>query len=224
MVNENRKIVFVHVPKCAGTSFKSLVRENGRNICEYPGLKAFLRADLADCDFLGGHQKYGLSWFMRGKVQYLTFLRDPVERCISYYYFVQEWHKHPCYSDAVNNDILGFYGISAHRNMQTQYIGGLAVLPDGLIPDSLLLSIAKKRLANKILFGIVEQYDRSVIHICRALGYEKVPILNLRHAKQRPETREFSPDTIERLKYLNRLDMDLYQYGLQLFEDLAPKL
>lgn len=125
-LNANTRLIFIHIPKTAGTSFGQVIESNSGEPYRYRGLRRMLTEDLSGYSVIQGHMAHGIHRFLSGKAIYVTFLRDPVEQCISYYYFSRSWVGQPDYRDAVDYDLAGFYRLKHHQNMQTKHIGGYA--------------------------------------------------------------------------------------------------
>jgi Sulfotransferase family len=105
-VNARPLWIFLHIPKCGGTTFKAHVERHltieetffefsnwGRQFRAERGLPDF--ADRPDeqrarAEILAGHQLgYGIHRLVPGErdTRYFTVLRDPAERCVSLYNF-----------------------------------------------------------------------------------------------------------------------------------------
>jgi hypothetical protein len=97
-------IVFVHIPKAGGNSFRLFAESNysipGREVVSLheqpPSLKALhslSREQVSEVKFAYGHFPYG-SWEgasgLPGPHRYVTFLRDPVERVLSLYSYLRQ--------------------------------------------------------------------------------------------------------------------------------------
>jgi hypothetical protein len=213
------RLAFIHVPKTAGTSFGRVIEENAGPAYRFRGLRRLRSDDLTNFSIIRGHMAHGVHRFVPGQVRYFTFLRSPVEQCISYYYFSRSWVGQPDYEDAMEHDLVGFYRLKRHQNMQTRFIGGY--IPHALnflVPDRILLSNAKRRLERDIAFGLVERYEESVRRLCRDFGWQKAPIVHVRQAKGRPDTAELLPEVLASLMESNRLDLALYEFARALFE------
>jgi len=93
-------VAFIHIPKTAGTTFNTIIEPllAGLSSCPEYFLTGLVQSDLDDLrkfQFFRGHFPYALFSeiiFPEGFIG-LTFLRDPVERTISNYRFIQHLLK-----------------------------------------------------------------------------------------------------------------------------------
>lgn len=85
----NRTLLFVHIPKTGGLSFRRAVTQNLRalSLPHNVNLKAW-GPDAQLAEVVVGHMPYGIHEFMGNrKYDYLTILRHPVERAFSNFYY-----------------------------------------------------------------------------------------------------------------------------------------
>lgn len=100
-------IIFLHIPKAAGTTLLQIIHN------PYPAKDCYefgSDANLSMAYFkkmpaeqkqyikmLSGHMSFGLPQFMPQPTTHITILREPVERIISYYYHVLDNPAHYLY-------------------------------------------------------------------------------------------------------------------------------
>ena len=69
--------------------------------------------DIGSCKIVTGHFKYGLHNFFRRKPRYITFLREPLDRAVSHYYFIKDCDRkkylHPLRNIADALSLEDFY-------------------------------------------------------------------------------------------------------------------
>jgi hypothetical protein len=87
-------LIFLHLPKTAGTSFKSALLAETL-VSDFPGIHEVVRRVMAmdpkQRDKLRAviaHQSYGLHTLFR-EARYVTILREPIARLLSNYYFAK---------------------------------------------------------------------------------------------------------------------------------------
>lgn len=99
-------LVFVHVPKCAGTTFRHALRQwfgAGLLIFDSHDEQA-LSAQVRDRDppvsAIAGHFTFGVQRAVPGPHVLVSLVRDPVDRLVSFYRHVRDAADHPLHGAA----------------------------------------------------------------------------------------------------------------------------
>lgn len=225
------KLLFLHIPKAGGTTFHAVLENlhsNKAGICSItPGfsIQQFInlpKAERAQIDLLKGHFEFGLHQYLEtDDFQYITLFRKPVERVISHYYYVLRTPQHYLFQKvAKTNMSLLDYALS---DLSTELDNGqlrlLTASEDPAIsctPE--LLEKAKENLRRHFVsFGIVEQFDRSLILFKNKLGWEDFPVYKkLNVTKKKPQ--EVPQEVRDAIAERNRFDQELYHWAKAEFE------
>src|SRR5947207_1188941 len=130
-------LLFTHVHKTAGTSFEESViypNVDQERIHRFLGVWNLLKSRSQVIDYVSGHYPYGIHMFMKsdGPNIYFTILREPLDRAVSYYYFVKQLDtrlfRHHNLPDVIGFDIARFYGLKKYQNIQTKFTAGLFII------------------------------------------------------------------------------------------------
>jgi hypothetical protein len=107
-------IAHIHVPKCAGTSFRALMEGyfGPRHLGLYvddtyfaygdEALRSYLLQDPEIRGFSSHHVRVFPRWLAGREVRYVTFLRDPIQQFVSYMTHIKKHH-----SDITSESLLG---------------------------------------------------------------------------------------------------------------------
>jgi hypothetical protein len=216
-----RLIVSLHIPKTGGTSFGAVLERaypggvayfyRPTNRLTHPLLKDRARlgdpallAELEDSGIRVMHGHAPADWFRAAipdPARYWTWLRDPVERVISAYYYLQERATRQARQpggepprDRVRGRTLEqFASRRQHRNLQSRALAGFELDQMGFV-------------------GITERFDESIA----ILGLPPLDAGRTRNVnKARPEV----DDEVRRLIWrVNDQDVALYERALELHE------
>lgn len=94
-VEDEYVVVFQHIPKCGGSSFELLLREDanehGWKMCSerHNGLLNWPLSHLLECTLFCGHYDTASLKFLPRKQKIVTLLRDPKARLVSMYQFLR---------------------------------------------------------------------------------------------------------------------------------------
>lgn len=227
----DNQIFFLHIHKTAGTSFINLLDQcyTINEVCpsNWPyrqRLHEVDRDELLNAKFIRGHFSYDrVVHQLSSKPYILIFLRDPVTRFISHFeHLKREEGDPPGLHDKIKNLSIDEYLQKPELTSLLSNMG--ARLLCGLEPDQpydiSFLNKAKERLASIDFIGLTERYKESISLFCKIFNLPDVKYFH--HENPSPNTSAriiIAPQTIERISYINQIDVDLYNYGKKLFEE-----
>lgn len=216
-----RTVIFQHIPKAAGSTliFTVLMQRFARDrsfICGTDGvLGDFLALPderRAGLDFLAGHVDFGIHEHLGGPGAYFAFVRDPVERVVSHYFFIRNSPRHRYRQEAQEMDMEAFIasGIRPRmNNCMTRMISGLDA-PYGKCPESMLDKAVENLMQDYFFLGIVERFDESLAMLAELLGWRNVRYDKRCVSKGRPQLIELPGGALDVVREYNNLDIELY--------------
>lgn len=230
-------LVFVHIPKAAGTSLKALITKvyQGRPIVLFSqgdGLLERFRnlppQRRAQCAVLGGHAPFGLqSAFDETNTNpaVITVLREPVARVVSLYRYIFREPAHPEHARFTADrptirDVYEQSTFAPFDNHQTRYLAGESAhaKPFGsLTPQD--LATAKINLEHGCrAFGIQSRMDESLTLFQRDLNWPKAKLPAFNTSPPTSEAPAITEADREAIATNNTHDLDLYAFAVDLFE------
>lgn len=237
---ESQALIFLHLMKTGGRTLVHILKQNydkeTRFHCsQKPGetlqdLQRMSEEQRRSLQLFYGHIEFGLHELLPQSSTYVTLLRHPVERVISHYYYGFFTEKHYTH-DLVNTQNISLtdymkYGMTELDNGQTRRIAGAmsSQIPFGKCTPE-LLETAKRNLDEKfLLVGLTERFDEFLLLLGRSLGLKQMLYtrsnVNTQKSASRPIT---EADRASVLNY-NQLDLDLYHYATQKFDQMIEKL
>lgn len=249
---KNPYIVFMHIPKTGGATVKSLLAKNcnpnyllkaNTEDCRENAQLTFQQGDFTSV--LMGH--ITLSdipyQFIHMPFVHFMMLREPVKRIVSLYNYVSNNSKHPQNSEVSPMSIIDFVNSNAQllevHNGQTQrIIGYFGVDPvkNRVNTDEKMLDTAKSIIQSQFsLFGVTEFFAEFMIMMAKLLGwkdifctprnvsssiYKRSPV----RTKRLLDINSLTEREIQRIKELNSIDIDLYNYARELFLERCRQL
>lgn len=230
MKNKNLPLCFIHIPKTGGVSlnsvlidqygFKKRITVSGK--FEAQRFYALSDAERASYQLIKGHMWFDPEKFSSaGNTQFFTYLREPIERTISHYYYLFQNPGHRMYKEMTENNysLKKLYESKEILNMDNcmvRYISGHYHKPwDTMDDDDLALAIFNfdKYFTH---FGIQKYFDESLLIVAKQLGW-KTPYYSTLNEGNKKKKAPFDEETQQMMAHYNRLDEKLYQHALARF-------
>ena len=231
-----KKLIFQHLPKCGGTTFNSILTQNYTkeetfSIKVIDGIKLntndFTQLSQTEKDkinLLRGHMEFGLHENFLSDSDYITFLRDPIERIISFYYYVKRVPKHGLYKTHgfTNETTLHEFVTKIKRgdinNGQIRFISGLDDTEDKMLERAIY------NIDNHFSHvGLLERFDESILLLQKMYNWKKPYYEVSNKTQNRKSVNSIKPETLQAIKELNNGDLILYNKMSQRFDELIKK-
>lgn len=222
----------MHIPKTAGTSFRTMlyrnfknseilpnqedIRANGR---AYPSYKAIESEYLDRYDqtklFVGHYPYSAVDIFPGRSVFRMTFLRDPVKRAVSH---IKHFQRHDPHLRGRSAMEIIHKTRPQLENLQCQYFHSYQ---QSLTPEE-QLEMATENLHKTHFVGITEFFSESVSQLEKLTSWD-LGKRNRDNVGKPDQNDEIEPEIIGILEEWNQLDMALFRNGIQLFKDRQKK-
>jgi hypothetical protein len=229
-------IIFLHIPKCAGTTLTEEILKKkfipSRTLIFYiHGTEVLMRqleemenSEKRQIQCIAGHFAFGIHRYLPQPAQYITILRDPVERVLSHYCYAKREPGHYLYKEVNNGNITlrdyveNFDNIEMD-NGQTRILAGIGYGADfGRCGEDLLKKAIENLEKHFVGVGLTERFDDFLHYLHVKLGWE-IPVYDKQNVTQnRLKVNEVEEKTLDVIKKYNRLDNELYQYAVTRFE------
>ncbi len=234
MPDQNETLIFLHIPKAGGSTISKILEQRysraetltlddrDRQIAQ---LKALPAAQRGQYRLIQGHLFFGLHRFIPGATTYITFLRRPVERVLSFYYYARSTPDHYLYP-LLATERLDLKTLLARdltlelRNEQTRLLAGDEWEDPQRIVTRAALELAKANLRTHFrVVGLLEEFDASLLLLRRAFGWHLPFYVKENVTKEKPDETSLNAETRRLVEDANSLDLELYEYARNLFDE-----
>lgn len=220
------KVVFLHLPKTAGTSFVSFLKDQ----YQPPEILSKYKKPLLAKDLDGPHKlimgHLPFNWLVFDVAEYqqqgwkfISFVRNPVDRCVSSFLAVKNSSR-PEHIEKFNSWGRSFEGYlnSAHSyNWQCQFFSGLKEMPDVTSHDEILLQTAKDNILLLDFVGRTEYFERDTKWISRQYGWKVKKVYRNNIGKEKAEALMLKDNFKELIEQRCKLDFQLIEFIEQRF-------
>jgi Galactose-3-O-sulfotransferase len=224
----DRCIIFLHLPRTGGVTLRRTLKwKYAPDVLNFETLtkqaESFGEVPLSErrnLRVLTGHLHYGVHDYIPQRCEYITLLREPIARVVSYYYYILGHPRHWRHAELVRSgmNLDEFVRTSAERgveNDQTRMLSGRGAGElDARSLGRKALDDAKRNLERFLVVGLTERFDESFILIRRALGW-KLPLYVTANVSTRPKPA--GETAVELIRERNQLDLELHEHARGLF-------
>ncbi len=217
-VKNKIELISMHIPKTAGTSLRNMLKEHygEKHAVRFDINITTKRIDIENQEFdknkLPGKIKviHGHFYYqdlvdqlnLATDVKMITWLRDPVDRVISNYFYLSKRLK-----EELDEEARGLNILAKMQKSLTEYARNE-------ISRNRMYKFLEGAELKKFLFvGIYEKYNEDMLDLADILGIASPEIFmhNITGSKEK-----VSQEVIDEIKELNALDMDLYQQACKI--------
>ncbi len=236
-------VIFFHIPKTGGQTLSTIIEHQYRPDAIFKTdperhweslkqLKQLPEMERRKFKAIVGHMNFGVHEFLPQPSTYITVLRDPVDRIVSYYYYVLQYSGHYLH-DTVTLHHMSLKDFISNEisleldNFQTRVLSGKekggSTIPFGQC-NAETLECAKQDLRDYFgVVGLVEKFDETIVLMQKILGWKTPFYVKRNVTRNRPTKEDVSKDTLKVIEKHSELDIELYRYAKGLFEELIQQ-
>jgi hypothetical protein len=232
VTQSDQALIFLHLPKCAGTTLNRIIEWEYDPmrvfsidpiffLWSYKKLNRWPAKRLARMQVFKGHMPLGIHRRLPQPSTYITFLRDPIERVISAYYFARNYFLQPKHGWISKLTLEEYVRVSPNHNVQCKYISGQPFVGDHHAGDcdEGTLEMAKENLNKYFSFvGLTERFDEGLAILKIMFGWEIAKYAKFNITGGRQKKTSLPSSTVELIAERNKYDVALYEFAVPVFE------
>ncbi len=220
VIKHNLELVSMHIPKTAGTSFAEILKQvyGHKQVSNFQVQIANHQGDMRvmldgeiftqrsfspDTKVIHGHfpfQEMEKRIQAKEKIPVITWLRDPVDRVVSAFHYVDRIYKKELSQrdpglnilNTLKRGLMEYAHAKPNRNRMAYYLKGIP-------------------LESLFFVGILEHFEEDLAFLAKRLGWKEYPIPHLNKTQKREPLAAFKYDAI---KCWNAQDVELYEQAL----------
>lgn len=188
-----------------------------------------LSEELRKFRLIEGHIGFGLHEFIPQPSTYITLLRNPVKRIISYYNYVKSHPSHYLHETVTlhNMSLKDFVNSQLSielDNLQTRMISGNHLIEFGTCSSS-MLNQAKENIKNYFLMvGTTERFNEFLLLAIKKLGWRQVFYIRQNVTPKKYSNSQVDQRIIDTIANSQSLDIELYQYVDDIFNERLKEI
>lgn len=237
VISNDEVLMFLHVPKTAGTRLRSIIAEQYNNdqiafIYNDPKVgisgeqyRSLTKDQLDRIKIVYGHYHFGAHRTIHKSWSYAAFLRDPVDRVISYY--CHQTRDKASFSQIIRNRNYSLEEFVERRVSKETSNHMVRIFSDCNTYSCIGkdLKIAKQRVSKHFSFiGFTEHFEDDMINLSKSLGWNRGDIQSPNYFTKKenvsdnPITKSnLSSRAISIIYNHNQLDAELYEHAYKMF-------
>jgi hypothetical protein len=230
--DRNEALIFLHIPKTGGSTLSKILAHHYSPAVtvtlDTPGVAQFKTLsgeERGRYRLIQGHLYFGLHRLIPRASTYITLLRNPIDRTLSFYYYARSTPGHYLYrlltTERLDLKTLLVRNLTSElSNDQTRFLAGDEWEDPQQAVTRGALERAKVNLRSHFcMVGLQEQFDASLLLLRRAFGWDLPFYLKDNVTKVKPPDPSLDVETRRLIEDANSLDLELYQYARSLFEE-----
>jgi Galactose-3-O-sulfotransferase len=235
--SKDEALIFIHLPKCAGTTLNRIIEweydpmrvfsiDPVLFLWSYKKLNRWPAKRLAKMQVFKGHMPFGIHRRLPQPSTYITFLRDPIDRVTSAYYFAKNYLRHPKHRWISKLSLEEYARVSPNHNVQCKYISGRPFTGDFHAGDcdAAMLEAAKENLSRYFsLVGLTERFDEGLAILKIMFGWEIAKYAKFNVTKSRQAGTNLPSSTVELIAERNQYDVALYDFASTVFNQTCAQ-
>lgn len=236
--NNNKRLIFIHIPKSAGSSLTQSISDLYRNPLkpwrnETFHLNPKTSADIANFyntdllserekislyavsekyKFIAGHFGYSplLKKFSQNKYMFFTILRNPVDRFISEYFY--NFHKQSDHFK-IKLELDKYLDSEAAYNSARTYLHYLGISSNGYNVNKIFsIENARINIQDIDMIATLDDFNSSISNLRNFLGRNfHIPHLNSNPAEGYLD--RINTNQLKKIKNLCSIDQEIYEYA-----------